>query len=283
MSIHLVEVSPLLSKLQAAKLTDSEIHEIADESADELRYRQLTTKHGIDVSWYRSLTDVPQGFSCFIAHEFLDSLPIHKFQKTESGWREVHIDIDPDKDNALRLVLAPGDSAASAALLKVDPADTRDHIEVCPGAALTVQEMCRRIRAAGGMALLADYGHTGEKGDTFRGFKDHKLHDPLLDPGHADLTADVDFSFLSSLVGSGINVFGPITQENFLINMGIGVRLQALLSSTSQEHWSGLISGFKMLTSKDQMGERFKFLSLYGSIDENYKPAGFVDLNIENK
>ena len=30
-------------------------------------------------------------------------------------------------------------------------------------------------------------------------FKDHKLHDPLIDPGSADLTADVDFRYLKSL------------------------------------------------------------------------------------
>lgn len=29
-----------------------------------------------------------------------------------------------------------------------------------------------------------------------KAFKSHKLHDPLIDPGTADLTADVDFSYL---------------------------------------------------------------------------------------
>jgi len=283
-SLHLVEVSPTLSRLQAAKLTDQDISDIPEEELlDTKAYRHLTTKYGIDVSWYSSITDVPEDLSCYVAHEFLDALPVHKFQKAESGWREVLVDSDPDKEDALRLVLAPGESAASVSLLKVQPDETRDHIEISPGAGLTMQEICRRIRKSGGMALLADYGHTGEKGDTLRGFKNHKLHDPLLDPGHADLTADVDFSFLSSLVSSDINVFGPITQEAFLMNMGIGVRLQRLLQTTNQEHWSSLISGFKMLTAKDQMGERFKFLALLGNTEENYKPAGFVELNIDNE
>ena len=34
----------------------------------------------------------------------------------------------------------------------------------------------------------------------FQAFRDHKLHDPLCEPGTADLTADVDFSYLKSLV-----------------------------------------------------------------------------------
>lgn len=32
--------------------------------------------------------------------------------------------------------------------------------------------------------------------DTFRGFRDHSLWDPLKEPGTADLTADVDFDYL---------------------------------------------------------------------------------------
>ena len=31
-------------------------------------------------------------------------------------------------------------------------------------------------------------------------FKNHKLHDPLKDPGLADITADVDFAFLRRAV-----------------------------------------------------------------------------------
>ena len=44
--------------------------------------------------------------------------------------------------------------------------------------------------------LVADYGHGGEKGDTLRAFKEHAQQDPLKEPGDADLTADVDFSYL---------------------------------------------------------------------------------------
>ncbi len=32
----------------------------------------------------------------------------------------------------------------------------------------------------GGLALIADYGHMGEEGDTFRAFKHHSQVDPLV-------------------------------------------------------------------------------------------------------
>lgn len=34
----------------------------------------------------------------------------------------------------------------------------------------------------------------------FQAFRRHALHDPLSEPGTADLTADVDFSYLKKMV-----------------------------------------------------------------------------------
>lgn len=79
-----------------------------------------------------------------------------------------------------------------------------------------------------------------------QGFKQHRLHDVLVDPGTADLTADVDFGAFKRAVSSegtfiirlclGSNYFciflptgagclGPITQNEFLHKMGIRQRI----------------------------------------------------------
>lgn len=59
-----------------------------------------------------------------------------------------------------------------------------------------------------------------------KGFRGHKLHDVLEAPGSADLTADVDFSYLRKMAGDTVVCFGPISQRAFLKNMGIDTRLQ---------------------------------------------------------
>lgn len=59
-----------------------------------------------------------------------------------------------------------------------------------------------------------------------QGFKGHQLHDVLASPGSADLTADVDFSYLRRMAGGGVACLGPVTQRTFLKNMGIDTRLQ---------------------------------------------------------
>lgn len=54
-----------------------------------LRYES----RGLQVSWHRSLEDVPRDApAIFIAHEFFDALPVHQFQKTERGWCERLVD-----------------------------------------------------------------------------------------------------------------------------------------------------------------------------------------------
>lgn len=41
---------------------------------------QGETTSGIKVYWYYDLKKVPKNFSWYIAHEFFDVLPIHKFE-----------------------------------------------------------------------------------------------------------------------------------------------------------------------------------------------------------
>ncbi|XP_067681728.1 protein arginine methyltransferase NDUFAF7, mitochondrial-like [Haliotis asinina] len=282
-SLHLVEVSPALSDIQESKLSGKKLEQIQaeastrspDTASEGGHYKQCISKYGQPVYWYQSLQDVPYGLSCFIAHEFLDALPIHKFQKTDRGWCEVMINYDDDS-SSFKFVLSPGATAASTAFLQVSPSESRDHIEVCPDAGRIVQELCKRILSHQGFALLADYGHSAEKTDTFRAFKNHQLHDVLVDPGTADLTADVDFTYLRNMTEATVSTYGPLTQQEFLHNMGIGVRLQVLLQKADQEAWKDLISGYDMLTNPKKMGERFKFLALMNPRQKDYIPAGFV-------
>ncbi|KAF1376985.1 hypothetical protein PFLUV_G00217180 [Perca fluviatilis] len=230
-SLHLVEVSRALSRLQAQSLTGSRGQEAHGE--DEPAYRRGETGAGLPVSWYRRLEDVPAGFSIFLAHEFFDALPIHKFQRTQKGWREVMVDIDPEKPDQLRFVVAPSPTLASSTLVQ--------------------------------------------------GFKGHRLHDVLSSPGSADLTADVDFSFLRRMAGGGVACLGPVPQRTFLKNMGIDSRMQVLLrscgdASTRQQ----LIASYDVLTNPAKMGERFRFFGLLHP-RRLARPAPPAGLKLEKK
>ena len=61
-SVHLVEVSPRLSQVQAGLLTGEQSRPAASE--DQAVYRHGATPAGVPVSWYRHLDDVPRGGRC---------------------------------------------------------------------------------------------------------------------------------------------------------------------------------------------------------------------------
>lgn len=118
----------------------------------------------------------------------------------------------------------------------------------------------------------------------FQAFKDHKLCDPLLNPGLADVTADVDFKNLRiNLEDEGkVMTFGPIEQSTFLTNMGAHARLQKLVENCEDEdEKETLKSGFDMLTNPLKMGSRFKFLSVFPLVLaehlKKFPVAGFTE------
>ncbi|EDM02800.1 similar to PRO1853 homolog, isoform CRA_a [Rattus norvegicus] len=257
-SIHLVEVSQKLSEIQALTLTEETVP--LERDAESLVYMKGVTKSGIPISWYRDLKDVPTGYSFYLAHEFFDVLPVHKFQKTPHGWREVFVDIDPQSPDKLRFVLAPCATPAEAFIQRDE---RREHVEVCPDAGVVIQELSQRIASTGGAALIADYGHDGTKTDTLRGFYEHQLHDVLTAPGTADLTADVDFSYLRRMAQGRVASLGPVEQRTFLKNMGIDVRLKVLLDKAGDPSLQQqLLRGYDMLMNPQKMGERFHFFAL---------------------
>merc|ERR1719357_997577 len=67
LQIHLVETSPNLMKIQDSRL------------------KIFQEKIEADIKWHSRVAEVPKGFTFFIANEFFDALPFHKFfrdQKT---------------------------------------------------------------------------------------------------------------------------------------------------------------------------------------------------------
>ncbi|GIY94205.1 hypothetical protein CEXT_392912 [Caerostris extrusa] len=223
LSVHFIEVSPHLCHIQMSKLCSRHVKE-------ELHGKTLTTKYGFPITWHPHLVNVPEAFSLFLAHEFFDAMPIHKFQKTSDGWREILIDC---KDGELQFILSRNPTAATKFL--IDKNEQRDHVEISPTSGILLEEITKRMKEDGGITLIADYGHLGTKTDTFlEVFKKHQLHNPLKNVGEADLTADVDFQFLSKHAKEKAVVVGPVNQASFLKNMGIEIRIQELMQRATK-------------------------------------------------
>jgi len=71
LSIHLVEINPVLREKQKAILSGSR-----------------------DITWHYTIDDVPDGPAIIFANEYFDVLPIHQVIKRETGWHERTVEID---------------------------------------------------------------------------------------------------------------------------------------------------------------------------------------------
>ncbi|CAH1634716.1 unnamed protein product [Spodoptera littoralis] len=281
LSIHLVEISSTMQLVQANKLCVSH----REVSIEKPHNYEGETISGIKVYWYNDLKKVPNNFSWYIAHEFFDVMPIHKFEKTNDGWRELLIDLDGQEKLYYRITAEETVSCKSLIKPPIDSGD-RTELEISARSLGIARQLATRVDKYGGIALIADYGHEGEKGDTFRAFHKHQVVNPLENPGKCDLTADVDFFQLriaASKTPSTENfalVMGPVKQKDFLERCQAQVRLKVLMDNAkSDEDREKIKKSYEMLVEPTKMGDRFKFMAFYPSsmadILNKYPPLGF--------
>jgi SAM-dependent MidA family methyltransferase len=246
LSIHLVERSPRLRALQAERLA------------------------GIETQWHDRLEQVPEGPLFLVANEFFDVLPVHQLVRGGQGWVERRVGV---VDGKLAYVLDDRPAPLAGSLPDAAPGRIA---EVSPARERLAREIGARLAAAGGVALLIDYGAaaTGPTGDTLQAVRGHARIDPLVAPGAADLTAQVEFRALAAAAAAGgAAVFGPVPQGAFLRAFGIEARALQLLARARPEQRRELRTGLLRLTHPAAMGELFKVLVLAGP--DGPPPPGF--------
>ena len=157
-----------------------------------------------------------------------------------------------------------------------DHVKEEDIIQICPEAWDISFEIGKRIKSNGGLGLFIDYGSLNIRDSRLRGIKNHKWVSPFSTPGEVDLSSDVEFASLKNAAEAGgntkINVdlyllgarsFGPITQKDFLMQMGIQQRLLDLLkSSKSAAEGKDLVRACDRLVSPDEMGNIYNFFAI---------------------
>ncbi|MEM7240512.1 MAG: SAM-dependent methyltransferase, partial [Pseudomonadota bacterium] len=134
--------------------------------------------------------------------------------------------------------------------------------EVSPIANQIMGDIASRIGSNGGAALILDYGYRAADrpdGPTLQAVKAHSKLDALETPGETDLTWLIDFDALaSSMLGLGIY---QASQRDFLANLGIGPRAEALAEANPDEI-DAIADALERLTSPGQMGALFKVLAV---------------------
>jgi NADH dehydrogenase [ubiquinone] 1 alpha subcomplex assembly factor 7 len=241
LSVHLVEINPVLRDKQKAMLPGVR-----------------------NIAWHDSIDDIPDGPAVILANEYFDVLPIHQMVRRETGWHERTVEIDPDG----RLVFGsaaeptPGFEVLLPPLVRAAPVGAV--FEWRPDA--EIMKIASRVRDQDGAALIIDYGHLrSDAGDTFQAIARHSFADPLKHPGQADVTAHVDFEALAGAAEAiGARVHGPMTQGDFLKRLGIETRALTLMAKASHEVSEDISGALKRLIGggRGGMGSMFKVLAV---------------------
>lgn len=234
----LIEPSPPLRAAQARMLADSDIHPRWVAALDRVE------------------TDAPV---ILVANEVLDCLPARQFVKTGEGWAERRVGVDDAGGLTFGLVKITGGFRRPT--FEVEPGQT---IEISEQQAAFGRDLAALVRAAGGAALLIDYGRSKPgAGDTLQALHRHRKVDPLDAPGEADLTQWADFpNVLEAAVHAGADVTGCLGQGDFLRRLGIEHRAAAL--KVGRPDAAPVIDRqLARLTGDDQMGTLFKACAIF--------------------
>lgn len=254
LSVHLVEVNPVLREKQRETLSSSR-----------------------NIAWHGNIDEVPDGPSVIFANEFFDVLPIHQAVKGDHGWHERTVELDDG--GKLVFGVAPQVMPRFEVLLPslVRAAPLGAVFEWRPDA--EIMKIASRVRDQEGAALIIDYGHLrSDVGDTFQAIARHSFADPLKNPGQADVTAHVDFQALVRAAEDlGARAHGPVPQGDFLKRLGIETRALTLMAKASAEISEDIAGALKRLVDggRGGMGQMFKVLGV--SEPDLTMLAGFAD------
>ncbi len=194
-----------------------------------------------EVLWRSSLSEVPQFEGFVVANEFFDAFPFKRVLRKGEELYEVFV---VEENGKLREELRPFNREL--------PCKVKEGGEypLFVGWEEFLRELSLKVKR--GLLIAFDYGGSCSEVSSkrsFRAYKDGRLVDDYLNyPKRCDLTADVDFTYLSKILEDcGFKVLSLEPQSSFLLNWGI-------------EKFATPDEVPQLLTLLVDMGRRFKVL-----------------------
>lgn len=257
--LHLLEMSPILKKIQKQNLSQ------------------------YDATWHNDLSTLPNDAPYIvIGNEFLDALASRQLTYTDAGWLEKMVSLDIN-DTLCLGNFKPQDDIESAITPFLIPPQVGEQVEVSLEQRAFLDDLLNIVLKQRGIALFVDYGFVHNvAGDTLQAVKKHRYCSIIETPGEADITAHVNFAEISRVaMEKSMTVHGPVSQSDYLQRLGISIRAEHLMKhgDEMQRRDIGLAlnrligTGKNRDRMKDEMGTLFKVIAF--TSDSSLDLAGF--------
>ncbi|MCV3769676.1 MAG: SAM-dependent methyltransferase, partial [Wolbachia pipientis] len=236
-NVYLIEISPILRKIQEEKLKELSIH------------------------WRVDISNLPDQPTIFIANEFFDALPMDQFIYYSGKWYEKRIAKQNNEMFFQSLITKIQEKKLyilmSAAQVINGKFFDGAVVEVCLAGIEVLKKLEKKIVSNKGAAIIIDYGYVYPTyKSTLQSVGQHNYSSFLENVGNNDITALVNFQALkSSLRYVNCEI---LTQREFLYLFGIKERVQALINNVNGKQRNKIFNEFLRLT--ENMGTLFKVM-----------------------
>ena len=234
--IKLLEKSKFLRKIQEKKITSKK------------------------VKWIKSIEEIKNGPTIFIANEFFDALPIKQFVLKKEIWHERFVKCINDEKLIFYDKKANLNNIKHFARLSL--AKKQKFIEFPIEAIKYLTSISKIIKKHDGGMICFDYGYKKIKmSDSLQSVKKHGYSKILLNVGNSDITHHINFNLFSKIIRNlGLHLEGITEQGIFLQKMGIIHRANILTKNVNFNVKADVYYRLKRLMSRSEMGKIFKVI-----------------------
>ncbi|MEP6698894.1 MAG: SAM-dependent methyltransferase [Verrucomicrobiota bacterium] len=232
-----------------------------------LRAKQTEALRGLEekVVWTNALDDLEPFSGVHFSNELLDAMPVHLLRRSGCEWQELHV---TEADGELVFVSRP---IADEKLLRqvrkiprsaVEPYETEVNLATLDWLEILSQKLIR------GYVLAVDYGYARDEfysptrtSGTLRSYARHRINpSPLHEIGHADISAQVDWTSLAERAEEcGLTLAGFTDQHHFIT--GLISRTDFSVANETR--------ALQTLLHPELLGTAFQFLALVKNASPN--------------
>jgi SAM-dependent MidA family methyltransferase len=223
-----------------------------------------------------------------LANEVLDALPVKRFKKTATGFKEMMVGLNDaefiwlenDAEVSLSIALQYLEDKLPLRL----PENFTSEINIDLGHWLSaLNDVLEQ-----GVVLFIDYGYSAaeyyhpekSEGSLLCHYR-HRVHaDPFIYPGLQDITSAVNFTAVAEFADSlGLHVNGYTNQTYFLFACGLE-NLVADMNTLDSKVRIKIAQQVRTLNMPEEMGERFKVMALTKNYDRALQGFSLMDQRV---